>query len=219
MQDPTVVVDRQVVVSPGPTPPAPSAARAGAAVGDATSPAAAYAAFTAQATILRQQLEGSLDQRSEEIAKLTNMSGNDFADARTGVQARIARLDKRISGLEEQIQQVDAQTAAAAGVPGAVEPDRPARQGGDEAENFFGGTGFGILLVTAFLFARRRFWKRTTRGMNNSGNLQLPAEISGRMERLENIAEATALEVERIGEGQRFVTKLLSEQQQKLPVK
>lgn len=212
-------MDRQVVVSPGPTPAAPSVARPGAAVGDATSPAAAYAAYTAQATVLRQQLEGALDQRSEEIAKLANMSGNDFAEARTGVQARIARLDKRISGLEEQIQQVDGLTAVAAGVPGAVEPERPTRQGGDDAENFWGGTGFGILLVAVFLFARRRFWKRTPRGMN-TGNLQLPAEISGRMERLESIAESTALEVERIGEGQRFVTKLLSEQQQqKLPVK
>jgi hypothetical protein len=36
-------------------------------------------------------------------------------------------------------------------------------------------------------------------------------EIAGRISRLEQLAESTALEVERIGEGQRFTTKLLSE--------
>ena len=36
-------------------------------------------------------------------------------------------------------------------------------------------------------------------------------EISERLSRLEQIAEATAVEVERIGEGQRFTTKLLSD--------
>ena len=36
-------------------------------------------------------------------------------------------------------------------------------------------------------------------------------EIAARINRLEQLAETTALEVERIGEGQRFATKLLSE--------
>lgn len=36
-------------------------------------------------------------------------------------------------------------------------------------------------------------------------------EISERLSHLEQVAEATALEVERIGEGQRFTTKLLGE--------
>lgn len=37
------------------------------------------------------------------------------------------------------------------------------------------------------------------------------AAIAHRLARLEQIAESTALEVERIGEGQRFTTKLLGE--------
>ena len=36
-------------------------------------------------------------------------------------------------------------------------------------------------------------------------------EIASRITRLEQLAESTALEVERIGEGQRFTTKLLGE--------
>lgn len=201
-----------------PAPPSPVVVQ-GAAAPSGASPAAVYNALEEQAKVLKGQLEGALDQRSEEIAKLTNMSGNDFADARVGVQARIARLDKQIAGLEEQIQRVDAQTAVAAGVPGAVVPEMIDRGSNNEGEAFAGGmaTASGILLVLFFI--RRRFFSRGRRGNHNAMNLQLPAEISSRMDRLEGIAESTALEVERIGEGQRFVTKLLSEQQQKVPVK
>lgn len=42
-------------------------------------------------------------------------------------------------------------------------------------------------------------------------------EISERLSRLEQIAEATAVEIERIGEGQRFTTKLLSERAPEKP--
>lgn len=38
-----------------------------------------------------------------------------------------------------------------------------------------------------------------------------------RMARLENAVDAIAVEVERISEGQRFATRLLSEQSQRLP--
>ena len=40
---------------------------------------------------------------------------------------------------------------------------------------------------------------------------RLPTEISERLERMEHALDSVALEVERISEGQRFTTKLLSE--------
>src|SRR5215217_2145335 len=39
----------------------------------------------------------------------------------------------------------------------------------------------------------------------------LPPEVSGRLERMEQAIDSIAVEVERISEGQRFTTKLLSE--------
>ena len=39
----------------------------------------------------------------------------------------------------------------------------------------------------------------------------LPPDLAERLDRIERAVEAVALEVERISEGQRFVTKLLSE--------
>jgi hypothetical protein len=43
---------------------------------------------------------------------------------------------------------------------------------------------------------------------------KVPAEIMGRLERMEMAIDSIAVEVERISEGQRFTTKLLSERQQ-----
>src|SRR5437667_7143351 len=44
-----------------------------------------------------------------------------------------------------------------------------------------------------------------------SRNPRIPTEVSDRLERMEQALEAVAIEVERISEGQRFTTKLLSE--------
>lgn len=40
---------------------------------------------------------------------------------------------------------------------------------------------------------------------------RLPPEVAARLERMEQAIDAVAVEVERIAEGQRFTTKLLSE--------
>jgi hypothetical protein len=42
-------------------------------------------------------------------------------------------------------------------------------------------------------------------------NPGIPAEVASRLERMEHALEAVAIEVERISEGQRFTTRLLSE--------
>jgi len=44
-----------------------------------------------------------------------------------------------------------------------------------------------------------------------SRNPRLPTEVTERLERMEHALDSVALEVERISEGQRFTTKLLSE--------
>lgn len=44
-----------------------------------------------------------------------------------------------------------------------------------------------------------------------SRNPRIPSEVTSRLERIEQAVDAVALEVERISEGQRFTTKLLSE--------
>jgi len=53
------------------------------------------------------------------------------------------------------------------------------------------------------------------RGQTGGGGQQhVPADVSARLARIESAVESIAIEVERISEGQRFLTKLQSE---KLP--
>ena len=46
---------------------------------------------------------------------------------------------------------------------------------------------------------------------------KIPLELQGRLERMELALDSIAVEVERISEGQRFTTKLLSERPQGVP--
>lgn len=55
----------------------------------------------------------------------------------------------------------------------------------------------------------RSIWRRASKGP--VAVAQLPAETGQRLERLEQGMEAIAIEIERVAEGQRFVTRILSE--------
>lgn len=64
-----------------------------------------------------------------------------------------------------------------------------------------------VMIVLGYPLVRV-FARRLERRGTDPAHLQ---EISHRLEQLETIAEATAVEVERISEGQRFVSKLLAD--------
>jgi hypothetical protein len=67
---------------------------------------------------------------------------------------------------------------------------------------------FGTLGAIGFPLARA-----FARRIEGSGPrpVAVPSDVTQRLERIERSVEAVALEVERIAEGQRFVTKLMSE--------
>jgi hypothetical protein len=68
---------------------------------------------------------------------------------------------------------------------------------------------FGTAAVLILRPLMRAFANRfERRGMPPTA---LPPEVTAHMERLEQAVEAVAIEVERISEGQRYTTKLLSE--------
>lgn len=62
-----------------------------------------------------------------------------------------------------------------------------------------------IAKITLTLITRKRG------GALPSVDAKVLEEINERLARLEQVTDATAIEIERIGEGQRFTTKLLSE--------
>ena len=49
------------------------------------------------------------------------------------------------------------------------------------------------------------------RWSNEAAQPRVPAEVLARLERMEQAIDSVAVEIERISEGQRFTTKLLSE--------
>ncbi|HEX6628856.1 MAG TPA: hypothetical protein VF105_12950 [Gemmatimonadaceae bacterium] len=61
-----------------------------------------------------------------------------------------------------------------------------------------------IRTIAAMFFSRRRY--------DSAGDPSSSSLADSRLSRLEQAVDAIALEVERISEGQRFTTKLLSEQ-------
>ena len=71
----------------------------------------------------------------------------------------------------------------------------------------FGAFATAIVLAIGVPLARAY----SRRMESESKNPRIPSEVAGRLERIEQAVEAVAIEVERISEGQRFTTKLLSE--------
>ena len=92
-------------------------------------------------------------------------------------------------------------------MPGAVVPDKPVQRNGPPDEIV--AIPIVIVLFVFFPLAlayARRIWKK-------AGNVAAPVseEVRDRLDRLTESVESIALEVERIGEGQRFITKVMSD--------
>jgi hypothetical protein len=60
----------------------------------------------------------------------------------------------------------------------------------------------------------RAYARRVEAGQTNA---HVPLEVTARLERMEQAIDSIAVEVERISEGQRFTTKLLSERTAQSP--
>ena len=73
----------------------------------------------------------------------------------------------------------------------------------------------GFFAMVAVLVIGRPMVKAIAMKVENEGKRpQIPTEVMNRLERIEQAVDAIAVEVERISEGQRFTTKLLSEGRQ-----
>jgi hypothetical protein len=183
-----------------------SAVPAVPAVAVGGSPTAAWEAARAARNELRGQLDRLVEQRHDILRELEDHDVG--GPAASGMQARIQGLDARIAQLDIAVAQADANVAAAAAIPGAVvERPAPFRDGPPEEVFFMVPPLLAVLFLPIAIAMARRIWKRTT----GQVPVSLPSDLTERLNRLEAMGETTALEVERIGEGQRFVTRLLTE--------
>jgi hypothetical protein len=132
--------------------------------------------------------------------------------SRTGLEARLRLMDQRILQLETDIGTTSKQLSSTpAEVLAIAQSDnRPPNNDGSFGEGLAAGL-VPLLSLFAIVTLWRRF-KRRRRGGIAPGRENLIAESNQRLERLEHGMEAIAIEIERVSEGQRFVTRLLSEQ-------
>ena len=164
-----------------------------------------YQAFRAQRRVLGGQMEGLQSERGE-ISRELQQETITGAD-RKGLEQRITQIDERIATLDKQIIEADAQVAKAAAVPGAaVDPPEPPRTGPPEEAFVLGGMFIVIVLLPISIAFARRIWRRSAKIVTS-----IPKELTDRLMRVEQTVEASAIEIERIGEGQRFMTRVLTE--------
>jgi hypothetical protein len=171
----------------------------------APSPSAIYEGFRAQRRELSNQLEELESTRSDISSQLEQLPAS--APERKGLEARITDVDARIATVDQMLASNAAQIATTSAIPGAVvEPPPFVRQGPPEEAYVLGGIFMLIVLLPLSLALARRVWRRSAAVVTS-----LPREIADRLTRMEQAVEATAVEVERIGEGQRFLTRLFTE--------
>ncbi len=202
MQQRTPATDVAPAIAP-PPPPGQVIVQIPGAPG--TSASAIYEGLRAQRTELGNQLENLEDKRRDLSQRLEEpMVGG--AD-RKGLEQRITEIDGRISSIDKAIAESEAQIARAVGVPGAVVPPKPEpRQGPPEEVFVLSGMFIVIVLLPLSIAWARRIWRRGVATITS-----LPAELTERLTRLEQGMDAVAVEVERIGEGQRYMARLHGE--------
>jgi len=161
----------------------------------------------AQREELSDQL-GSVSARRTELA--SEIRNRSVEATRGGLEERLRLLDNRILQLETDLASTGRQIASApSDLVAETEPAR-VQGGGDDFEEGVMSGGFSVLAFLSIVYFFQR-WRRKRR--RPAPAAQLGDESAQRLERLENGMEAIAIEIERVSEGQRFVTRLLSESQ------
>jgi hypothetical protein len=172
-----------------------------------TNPEAVYKGLTHQRDELGNQMDRLKDERRDIANRLRSEEPLSAAD-KGGLEKRLTTIDGRIETLDAQIAGVDAQVASAAAVPGAIVERPPEPRHGPPEEVFVLGGMFIVVAILPLSIAfARRIWRRSAAAV-----AALPHDIVERFTQIDQAVESIAVEVERIGEGQRFITRVLSEQ-------
>ena len=208
------MVPQDVVVS---VPPAPGAPGAPVAVSPqvlvngkplTSSPSAVYQGMVKQREVLGDQMDRLQNERRDISNRLNGEEQQLSQVDKAGLEKRLTTLDGRIEAMDKQIAAADAQVAATAAVPGAVvEPPPIERHGPPEEVFVLGGIFMFVAIMPISIAYARRIWRRSAAAV-----AAIPQDIIDRFTQIDQAVESIAVEVERIGEGQRFITRVLSDQ-------
>ena len=162
-------------------------------------------ALRAQRSELSSQLTSVARRRSELAEELVGATPVE----RAGLEARIAQLDQRILDIEAEIGRTGQLIAQAPGELLTARSDTPT--GPMRPDLTAISVVFTIFVLAPIAIAAARLlWKRANAPIQPA----IDRETADRLRRLEGGVDAIAIEVERISEGQRFVTRLMAEREQ-----
>ncbi|MDB4881404.1 MAG: hypothetical protein JWL95_170 [Gemmatimonadetes bacterium] len=160
----------------------------------------------------RSELSGQLETAARNRRMLTEQLRRAQGADKVGLESRLATLDMRIARMEGEIDEVGSQLASPSAA--RLAQSQPPFTFGP-GNNPFHNLDLEPIIITFTLFVicpialsiSRLIWKRGSRTAVNA----LPGESAQRLERMEQAMDAIAIEIERVSEGQRFVTRLMSE--------
>ncbi|MCC7000763.1 MAG: hypothetical protein IT357_01305 [Gemmatimonadaceae bacterium] len=168
--------------------------------------AAEVSSLRSQRSELSRQLTSATGRReelAEELEKATSAAN------RAGIEARLRLLDERILQIERDISTTGQLLAR---TPGSIAVPPPPPPG---SRDFNMDLTPIVAILSTFVFApiaiayAVRIWKRSDAKVESA----LERDNAERLRRLESAVDSIAIEMERVSEGQRFVTKLLAETQ------
>lgn len=160
-----------------------------------------------------QQIGSELSRQVESARSRRTILARQYETAtganRAGLEQQLRVLDQRIAQLEVDIAQVGVEKAE---IPQTF---TGASSGGFDFAPKIGGPAGTLFLVLALFallpvsFAMGRWvWRRSSRPTAPPGW----SDAAARLERVEQAVETIAIEVERVSEGQRFMTKIMATQ-------
>jgi len=163
----------------------------------------------------RDELSNQLNSASERRGRLANQLEDADGVSRKGIEDRIAQLDGRIMTIESDIA-ANGRLLQMAAMNGFTTQDvsTSVPPGGGAPFGLNPGQITGIAIVGTIFVLFPIVVASAIRMLKRGSRQAAPApspESMQRMERLEQAVDAIAIEVERISEGQRFVTRLLTE--------
>jgi hypothetical protein len=158
------------------------------------------------------------DQRQQLASRREGISGNyenATGDNRAGIGERLRTLDAQIIQYEMDIGRVGREIAARGGGT-STDPQPGPIPSNYISEDDAAGMAFGFSFATLILavFFTRKFMRRKYAGLPANARQQPNLIASNeRLERIEQAVDTIAVEVERVSENQRFMTRLMTETQ------